>query len=94
LPQQAAEKGRYFMNCLRQIDSPAVREVRGLGLMTGIELKRKAAPVLEALMQRGVLALSGGLSVVRFLPPLVIDYPQLDRVVDAVRKSLAAVEAG
>jgi LysW-gamma-L-lysine/LysW-L-ornithine aminotransferase len=94
LPQQAAEKGRYFMDCLRQIDSLAVREVRGLGLMTGIELKRKAAPVLEALMQRGVLALSGGLSVVRFLPPLVIDYPQLDRVVSAVRESLAAVEAG
>jgi LysW-gamma-L-lysine/LysW-L-ornithine aminotransferase len=93
LPQQAAEKGRYFMDCLRQIDSPSVREVRGLGLMTGIELKRKAAPVLEALMQRGVLALSGGLSVVRFLPPLIIDYPQLDRVVSAVRASLAAVEA-
>ena len=85
LPDQAAEKGVYLMQRLREIESPLVREVRGLGLMIGVELKHKVAPYLEALLERGVIALPAGLTVLRLLPPLVITYPQLDLVVEAIR---------
>ena len=61
------------------------REVRGLGLMVGIELKQKVTPYLQALMAHGVLALPAGLTVMRFLPPLVIEKSDLEKVVAAVR---------
>jgi acetylornithine/LysW-gamma-L-lysine aminotransferase len=89
LARQAAEKGEYLMRCLREVDSPLVREVRGQGLMVGLELKKKVAPYLQALESRGVLALPAGLTVIRLLPPLVIRFEQLDRVVAALREVLA-----
>ena len=90
LPRRAAETGAYFVERLRAIGSPRIREIRGLGLMIGIELKDKAGPVAQALMQEGVLALLAGTTVLRFLPPLVITREQVDRVVDALAKVLAA----
>ncbi|MGH2522362.1 MAG: aminotransferase class III-fold pyridoxal phosphate-dependent enzyme, partial [Anaerolineales bacterium] len=69
--------------------SPLVREVRGLGLMVGIELKQKATPYLQALMANGVLALPAGLTVMRFLPPLVISQADLARVAEVVEEVLA-----
>ncbi len=84
LPQRAAETGAYLLDALKNIESPLVREVRGLGLMIGIELKQKVAPYLQALQQRGVLALSAGMNVIRLLPPLVITRQQVDRVVEAI----------
>ena len=88
LPERAAELGAWFIDRLRQIESPLIREVRGLGLMIGIELKQKVTPYLQALMARGVLALPAGLTVVRFLPPLVISREDLARVADAVAEVL------
>jgi acetylornithine/LysW-gamma-L-lysine aminotransferase len=88
LPQRAAELGSDFLSRLRAIDSSLVREVRGLGLMVGVQLKRRAAPYLRALMQRGVLALSAGPTVVRFLPPLVISSQELDIVVQTLEDVL------
>jgi acetylornithine/LysW-gamma-L-lysine aminotransferase len=89
LPARAAEQGAYFLAQLRQVRAPLIREVRGLGLLVGVELRQKAAPVLQALMERGVLALSAGLNVIRFLPPLVIRRDQLDRVVEALAQVVA-----
>ncbi len=89
LPARAAEQGAYFMAQLRRIRAPLIREVRGLGLLVGVELRQKAAPILQALMERGVLALSAGLNVIRFLPPLVIRRDQLDRVVEAFAQAVA-----
>jgi acetylornithine/LysW-gamma-L-lysine aminotransferase len=84
LPERAARLGTWFLDQLRQIRSPLIREVRGLGLMVGIELKQKVTPYLQALMERGVLALPAGLTVMRFLPPLVIEEEDLGSVVEAV----------
>jgi acetylornithine/LysW-gamma-L-lysine aminotransferase len=89
LPQRAAELGAYFLSRLQEIDSPLIREVRGLGLMIGIELKRKVQPYLAALMERGVLALSAGPIVMRFLPPLVISREELETVAEAVEEVLS-----
>jgi len=84
LPQRAAELGARLLTGLRAVSSPLVREVRGLGLMVGVELKGKAAPYLAALAERGVLALSAGATVMRFLPPLVISAEDVDTVVQQV----------
>jgi acetylornithine/LysW-gamma-L-lysine aminotransferase len=65
-----------------------IREVRGLGLMIGVELKQKVTPYLHALMDRGVLALPAGLNVLRLLPPLVIEKSDLDIVADAIEAVL------
>ena len=88
LPQRAAELGARLMDSLKAIPSPLVREVRGLGLMVGVELKGKAAPYLVALAESGVLALSAGATVMRFLPPLVIRTEDVDTVVEQVVKVL------
>ena len=73
-----------------QATTPAnVRELRQLGLMIGIELKEKARPHLIALMERGVLALPAGPTVIRLLPPLVITDQQIDTVVDHLHAVLA-----
>jgi acetylornithine/LysW-gamma-L-lysine aminotransferase len=89
LPRQAAEKGDFLMEGLRAMTSPLVREVRGLGLMVGIELKKKVAPYLQAMEERGVLALPAGMTVIRLLPPLVIRPEQLARVLSVLTEVLA-----
>ena len=89
LPQRAADLGARLLAGLREIDSPLVREVRGMGLMVGIELKVPAAPYLAALAESGVLALVAGANVMRFLPPLVIESDMVDLLLDRVGEVLA-----
>jgi [amino-group carrier protein]-gamma-(L-lysyl/L-ornithyl)-L-glutamate aminotransferase len=89
LAAAAAERGTQLREGLSAIASPKVREVRGLGLILGIELKENAGPTLKALQELGVLALGAGPTVVRYLPPLVITAGQVDRVVAATRSALA-----
>jgi LysW-gamma-L-lysine/LysW-L-ornithine aminotransferase len=96
LPGQAATKGAYLMDKLKRIESTNIREVRGLGLMIGIELKHKVAPYLKALQEKRIIALNAGMTVIRLLPPLVITYEQIDTLVNALTEVLAAdlVEVG
>ena len=89
LPRSARERGRQLQDGLRAIRSDRVREVRGLGLLVGVELRENAGPALKALQQEGVLALGAGPTVVRYLPPLVITADQIDRVLAASAKALA-----
>jgi acetylornithine/LysW-gamma-L-lysine aminotransferase len=89
LAEKAEELGSVLLARLAQIDSPIVREVRGLGLIVGVELKRKVAPVLAALMERRILALNAGPTVLRLLPPLVISRSQVEMVADAIGEVLA-----
>jgi acetylornithine/LysW-gamma-L-lysine aminotransferase len=89
LSERAAELGAYFLEQLRTIESPLIRDIRGIGLMIGIELKQKVAPYIKKLMEKGVLALPAGLTTLRFLPPLVIEKEQLDQVVRMVSEILA-----
>ncbi len=89
LPERAAKLGAWFLDGLKQIRSPLIREVRGLGLMVGIELKHKVTPYLMELMNKGVLALPAGLTVMRFLPPLVIAQEDLASVVKRVEEVLS-----
>jgi acetylornithine/LysW-gamma-L-lysine aminotransferase len=90
LPGQAEAKGKYLMEKLKKIDSSNIREVRGVGLMVGIELKQKVAPYIKALQERRVIALNAGLTVIRLLPPLVITYEQIDHFVNVLSEVLVA----
>ncbi|MDK2784692.1 MAG: LysW-gamma-L-lysine/LysW-L-ornithine aminotransferase, partial [Bacillota bacterium] len=80
LPARAARLGENFLSRLRSLELPAVRDLRGLGLMIGIELRFRAAPYLAALQRAGILALAAGPQVIRLLPPLVIKEEELEEV--------------
>jgi len=89
LPSQAEAKGTYLMEKLRKIVSPNIREVRGLGLMIGIEMKQKVAPYIRVLQEKRVIALNAGMTVIRLLPPLVISYEQIEHLVDVLTEVLS-----
>ena len=89
LPGQAAAKGKYLMDKLAEINSPNIREVRGMGLMVGIEMKQKVTPYIKALQEKKIIALNAGLTVIRLLPPLVISYEQIDHLAEVLTEVLA-----
>lgn len=86
LADRAAELGNYFKGKLEslQSNSKIIREVRGLGLMIGVELRFDVLNILNKSMNNGVLILDAGRNVLRFLPPLVIEKEQIDRVVSVL----------
>jgi acetylornithine/LysW-gamma-L-lysine aminotransferase len=88
LPERARTLGEYVMGELRAIRSEKIREVRGLGLMVGIELKEKAGPYVQHLMEKGIIVLLAGATVIRLLPPLVITREEIDRVLAAIKEVL------
>lgn len=90
IPRRAAELGEHFRAVLCRISSPRIREIRGLGLMIGIELKEKAGPYAQRLMEEGVLVLLAGNTVLRLLPPLTIEKAELDLVADRIAAVLSA----
>jgi acetylornithine/LysW-gamma-L-lysine aminotransferase len=89
IPQQAAEKGAWLIEQLRGIPSKKIRGVRGQGLLVGIELRERVQPYIAALLERGVLVLPAGPTVLRLLPPLVIGYDDLETVVQHIREVVA-----
>jgi len=89
LPERARTLGEYFLEGLRAIQSEKIREVRGLGLMLGIELKEKAGPYVQQLTEKGVIALLAGATVIRLLPPLVITKEEIDVALSAMKEVLA-----
>ena len=89
LTERAVVNGKYFKTRLEELQAkhPIIKEVRGLGLMLGIELRFDVLTVIQKCAQRGVLILDAGRNVLRFLPPLVITKEQIDKaiaVLDAV----------
>jgi ornithine--oxo-acid transaminase len=91
LAERSAELGEWFMNELRALDSPIVKEVRGRGLLIGVVVKNEAGlarPYCEALKERGVLAKETHDQVIRFAPPLVIEKAQLEETLAAAREVL------
>jgi acetylornithine/LysW-gamma-L-lysine aminotransferase len=88
LPGRAQELGNYFLDKLRSLSSPEIREVRGLGLMLAIELKTKAAPYLNKLLEKGIAPLPTGATYIRLLPPLVIDREDIDKTIAVLEEVL------
>lgn len=91
LPERATLLGAGVLAELHAAQAKCVREVRGLGLMIGVELRQRVTPVLQELLKRGVWALPAGPNVLRLLPPLTISEDDLERaigtIVDVLRAS-------
>ena len=88
LPGRAARLGEKALAAFREERPPLVRQVRGRGLMIGLELKTKVQPYIQALMERGIWTLPAGPTVLRLLPPLVIAQEDLERAVRTILEVL------
>jgi len=86
LHERAARLGTYFMSKLNGLQEKyrVVREVRGMGLMIGMEFRFDVYNLILGSLKQGVLVLDAGRNVLRFLPPLVISREQLDRVIEVL----------
>lgn len=90
LSSEVEKKGEYFKKGLEEIKRKhpdKCSAARGLGLMLGLDLKVKPADVISRCRERGLLVCSAGYTVLRFVPPLVIDYTDIDEalaIVDGV----------
>lgn len=85
LVEKSAELGVYFVDQLKAINNSIITEVRGKGLMVGIELNGKARPYCEKLMELGVLAKETHENVIRLAPPLIISNEDLEKALEAIR---------
>ena len=84
-------KGNLLREMLEELNSPHIVEVRGKGLMVGVELDIDAAPVIAAAYERGVLLVNAGPNVLRLVPPLIISEEQIGFVVGAIGEVLQAL---
>lgn len=94
LADKAAVNGKYFKTQLEGLAAKhrIVKEVRGLGLMLGMELRFDVYGVIKKTLNKGVLVIDAGRTVVRILPPLVITKPQIDRAITALDEALEEEE--
>jgi acetylornithine/succinyldiaminopimelate/putrescine aminotransferase len=76
--------GAYLMERLSELNSPHVQEIRGLGLMVGVQMDKEVLPLIEAGYEHGVLVLNAGPDVLRLLPPLIVTRADIDRLVDVL----------
>jgi ornithine--oxo-acid transaminase len=91
LSERAAAMGAYLLKRLKSIQSPVVTDVRGKGLLIGVELDPKrvsARQFVETLLKHGVLSKDTHGTVARFAPPLIVDREALDWGVDRIRDAL------
>ncbi|UCD01916.1 MAG: aminotransferase class III-fold pyridoxal phosphate-dependent enzyme, partial [Promethearchaeota archaeon] len=88
LIENSAKQGEKIISNLSKFseESNVIREVRGKGLMIGIEYKKKTQKILDQAEKMGVLLLKTGLTVVRIVPPLIINDNQVKKVLEVVRK--------
>lgn len=95
LVERARSLGSAFMNALRTMvnEFRILREVRGLGLMIGLEARFDVYNVLLKSIERGVILLYSGKNVIRFLPPLVISREQISKVAEVLREVLVEEES-
>jgi len=94
LAERAATLGGYFKAKLEELQAKykIVKEVRGLGLMLGVELRYDVRNIILKTMDRGVLILDAGRNVLRFLPPLVIEKEQIDKTISVLDEVIGEEE--
>ncbi|PHV69506.1 aspartate aminotransferase family protein [Sporanaerobium hydrogeniformans] len=93
LLKQVKKVGNYLEACLKELqrEFSCIKEVRGMGLMQGIELTIPVKEVVTLCMEKGMLVVGSGLNVVRFVPPLIISKAEVDEAIDILKKVLSKV---
>ena len=86
LPDRAIEMGNYFMDKLRTLKNPSIKEVRGRGLLIGLEMTEPTRKYAEALMDEGLLCKETHEYVLRFAPPLIIRKDEIDWAFEKIKK--------
>lgn len=76
------EVGGYLQEKLKSLTHPDIVEVRGRGLMVGLEFKREVDPIIQAGYEHGLLMVNAGTHVIRFVPPLIIEKHHVDTLYD------------
>ncbi|EDL64315.1 ornithine--oxo-acid transaminase [Bacillus sp. SG-1] len=89
LAQRSLDLGKYFMDKLKEIDNPKIKEVRGRGLFIGVELTEPARSYCEKLKEEGLLCKETHETVIRFAPPLIISQEDLDWAIERIQKVLS-----
>ena len=90
--EDVKEKGKEFKNLLEKIKSPLIKQVRGRGLMIGVELRGERDLVLKKLQENKIVALPASEKVVRFLPPYIISSSQLKKAAEKFAKVIKSLE--
>jgi predicted acetylornithine/succinylornithine family transaminase len=93
LLRRVEKLGRYFTKKLQELDYPGTVEVRGLGLMLGMEIKGDGTKVVKACQDAGLLINCIGGKTLRFLPPLTVEEEHIDAAVLVLHKALSTIEA-
>jgi ornithine--oxo-acid transaminase len=88
-PKQAKEKGDYFIGKLREIKNDDIIDIRGRGLFIGVEFNKPAAGYVKKLIANGVLAKETHENTIRFAPPIVITYEELDKAIEKIKTAFA-----
>ena len=88
-PKMAQEKGEYFMNALRKINNSHIVDIRGRGMLIGVEFDINANDYVYALIHNGVLAKETHERTIRFAPPITISYEELDDAIEKITKALS-----
>ena len=88
LPERARESGRFLRQRLDLLKTPTIKEVRGRGLLLGIQLDGSARAIAEALLERGIVAKDTHEDVLRIAPPLIIERPELEMLAGALKDVL------
>jgi len=92
LVDQAKEKGEWFKKRIRQIDEDSIVEIRGKGLMLGIEFEFETKPLVMEMLEMGVIANATANNVLRIVPPLNISYEDLETIIEVMVKALEKVK--
>jgi acetylornithine/N-succinyldiaminopimelate aminotransferase len=88
--EEVTKKSQYFISKLKKIkgENSHIKDIRGLGLMIGVEIDEEPAKVIQKCIQSGLLVCSAGHSTIRFVPPLIITKEEIDQATEIFAKSL------
>ncbi|MFN8500254.1 MAG: aspartate aminotransferase family protein, partial [Anaerolineae bacterium] len=88
-----AEVGAYLKNGIESLGTSHVKEVRGLGLMVGVEMDIAAAPLIDAAYEHGLIITGAGENVLRFVPPLILETWHVDELLTGLKEIFDGVDA-
>ncbi len=87
-----AEKGEWFMNKLAEINDPRLKQVKGLGLMIGVEFDFETKPLVLEMLEQGVIANATAGNILRLVPPLTINYEEMGQVLIVLKNALKKIK--
>lgn len=85
------EKGEYLMQLLKDINSPLIKDIRGKGLMIGVEVATTPSEIQKKALEKGLLVLTAGKNVIRLLPPLIISKEEIKEGVKILQETIVSM---